>query len=264
MGWDYKILSLFVWVSLPLVALLCFAMFKSVSSEQRVTSKFRFVIVGFVAVQAVLLLSLGLNDSRASLKSLGLEVWACDRQVDVAEEGYLSRVFSSSKSFISERRLNFSADGSVESISPRLSEAGVKVASDQISVPISKAFELKANSEPSLEALKTGVSYKDGTNLNLVNGSPVCASSTKAEWNVFLGKVDNVNKTYGWQRVSLEELPSLRVRAEDGGGLPDCLILDYSLTKKTPEYRCDYLLKNDVERCADRTRQSCEYKEVEI
>lgn len=266
MRWGYSNLSLIMWVGLALYVCALAGFFKLVSSGRSKKKAFSYMAISIVAVHSVLLVSLGLNDSAASLKKVGFEVWVCGKAIQVADSSPAGRILRDG-GYFSEKMVNVNSDESSLRVGSKLKEAGLVYSDSSASVPITNTFELKVAGDSSLDWLKESLQYPASTNqpsLVIDNGKLVCPTGDSGTWNIFMAKVDNEKKTYIWQRLTLAELPAALVRASDGNDVPDCLVMDYDIAKETPEYQCADILKNDEKRCPDSDKSNCLFKEVRI
>ncbi len=264
MRWGYSNLSLLMWLALfgYVVALIVF--FKVVSDGKNKKKAFNLTAISLVCIHSILLISLGLNDSAASLKKVGFEVWVCGKQVQVADNSPTGRIFRDG-GYFSEKMLNVNNDVEQLRLGAELKAAGLSYTDTAVTIPISNSFELKVSGDSSLDWLSESLKYPTKTNqpsLVLEDSNLVCPSGDIGRWNVFIAKVDNKAKKYSWQKVSLTELGATLVRASDGDDLPDCLVMDYGAVKETPEFRCADILKNDAKRCPETDKSTCLYEEV--
>lgn len=264
MRWDYSSLSLVMWVGLALYVCALAVFFKFVSAGRSKKKAFNFMAISLVAVHSILLVSLGLNDSAASLKKVGFEVWVCGKPIQIADSSPTGRLLRDG-GYFSEKMVNVNSDEDSLGIGVQLQQAGLNYSEDSVTIPVSNSFELKVAGDSSLDWLKSSLKYPADTNQPSIvvnNGKLTCPTGDKGVWNVFFAKVDNANKSYVWQKLSLAELSAVLVRASDGSEVPDCLVMDYDIAKVTSEYRCADILKNDARRCPEADKSGCLFNEV--
>lgn len=264
MRWDYSSLSLVMWVGLALYVCALATFFKFVSAGKNKKKAFNFMAISLVAVHSILLVALGLNDSAASLKKVGFEVWVCGKPIQIADSSPGGRLLRDG-GYFSEKMVNVNSDEDNLRVGVQLQQAGLLYTDAAVTIPVSNSFELKVAGDSTLDWLKGSLKYPANTNQPSVvinNGGLTCPTGDKGVWNVFLARVDNTNKNYAWQKLSLAELSAALVRASDGSEVPDCLVMDYDIAKATPEYRCADILKNDAKRCPETDKSSCLFNEV--
>ena len=255
MRWGYTNLSLVMWLGLLLYIIILAAFFKLVADGKNKKKAFNLAAI-----------SLGLNDSAASLKKVSFEVWVCDKQVQLADNSPAGRIFRDG-GYLSDKKLNLNSDDPQIRLGKELKSAGLNYSDNSVTLPISNDFEAKVAGDSNLEWLNQALKYPSDTNqpsLVLENEKLVCPSGDVGVWNVFLARVNNDKKTYTWQKVNLVELTATLAHAEDGDNLTDCLVMDFDSVKETPEYRCADILKNDSKRCPEDDKSKCLYKEVKI
>jgi hypothetical protein len=266
MRWGYSNLSLVMWVGLGLYALILGGFFKFVSEGRNKKRAFNILAISLVAVHSVLLISLGLNDSAASLKKVGFEVWVCGKPIQVSDSTPTGRLFRDG-GYFSEKMLNVNSDEANLRLGAQLKQAGIVYSNSAVTLPVSNSFELKVAGDSSLDWLRGSLKYPADTNqpsLVVENSKLACPTGDAGVWNIFLAKVDNEKKSYVWQKLSLTDLSAALVRASDGNDIPDCLVMDYDIAKVTAEYRCADILKNDEKRCPDSDKSGCLFKEVRM
>jgi len=253
-----------MWLALIAYVIILVAFFRLVAVGKNKKKAFNLAAISLVLVHSVILVSLGLNDSAASLKKVSFEVWACDKQIQVADNPPTGRLFREG-GYFTDRTLNVNNDQENLRLGTELKSAGLTYSESSVTVPISNSFELKVAGDNSLSWLRDSLKYPASSNqpsLVLENNKLLCPTDDLGTWNIFLARVDNKMKTYTWQKVELAELAATLAHGSDGDDLPDCLIMDYDQVKETPEYRCADILKNDVKRCPDEDKTKCLYKEV--
>lgn len=264
MRWGYANLSLVMWLALAAYVSILAIFFGTVAAGRNKKKAFNLAAIGLVCVHSVLLISLGLNDSAASLKRVSFEAWVCGKQVQISDNSPTGRIFRDG-GYFSEKQLNVNSDDSNLKLGDELTSAGLAYSDSSVTLPISNSFELKVSGDSNLAWLNEALEYPSDSkqpSLALENGKLVCPSGESGVWNIFLARVNNEDKTYAWQKVGLNELSNTFARASDGDNLPDCLVLDYDMDKETPEYRCADVLKNDSKRCPEEDKSRCDYKEV--
>lgn len=264
MRWGFSSLSLMVWIVLLFYVAILVLFFRLIALGKNKHKAFKYMAASIVTLHALLLIGLGLNDSVASVKKVGFEVWVCGKQIQIADNSPTSRILREG-GYFSDKNLNINTDSESLRIGSELKKAGLDYSDKSASLPISKDFELKVAGDTSLAWLRQALKYPTGADhavLAINNGKVSCPTGDIGSWNVFLAKVDNLKKTYEWQKVELGNLGPTLVRAADGDGLPDCLVMDYDLVKDNPEYRCSDILKHDSKRCPEKDKSKCLYREV--
>lgn len=257
-------MSLVMWVGLILYLSILGSFFFLVSKGGDKKKLFKRMSIALVLIHVLLLLNLGFNDSAASLKKVGFEVWVCGRPIEIADTSPTDRLFRDG-GYFSDKMVNVNSDDDNLRVGAQLKSAGLVYTDTSVSVPINDSLELKISGDSSLSWLKGRLQYpaKTGKPSVVVETSKlVCPSGDAGVWNVFLARVNNQKKTYTWQKLNLTELAAVMVRASDGNDIPDCLVMDYDIAKETPEYRCADILKNDSKRCPDSDKSNCLFKEV--
>lgn len=253
-----------VWMALLLYIAILVLFFRLIAIGKNKHKVFKYTAAIIVALHACLLIGLGLSDSVASVKKVGFEVWVCGKQIQIADDSPTSRIFRDG-GYFSEKNLNINTDNESLRIGSELKKAGLDYTDKSASLPIAKDFELKVAGDSSLAWLRQALKYPTGADhaaLIITNGKISCPTGDIGSWNMFLAKVDNLKKTYTWQKVGFSDLGPTLVRATDGDGLPDCLVMDYDLAKDNPEYRCSDILKHDSKRCPEKDKSKCLYREV--
>jgi hypothetical protein len=265
MEWGYSEISLALWLLLPIYGAILFSVFVAIQKGRSKHRVFRAGAIFLVLFHVVAILSLAINDSAASVKSVGFEAWACGRQIQPAESSSIGRIFRDGASFLEDEQVFINSSKESILASDIFDGTGIKFSADAVSLELSKEFELKLGSDSGLAWLKDSLTYESGSanpTLSIANTKLKCPDSSSGEWNVFVASVNSKENNYSWKKVSLEQLPKLELSAKDGNDLPDCLILDYGASKTSPEYRCGYLLKNDSERCPAKLKENCKLEEV--
>lgn len=264
MRWGYSNLSLMMWIALVSYVAILAIFFKLVSAGKNKRKAFNLSAIALVFVHTILLVSLGLNDSAASLRKVGFETWVCGKQIQVAGNSPTGRIFRDS-GYFAEKTLNVNSDEDSLRLGTELKAAGLDYSESSVTVPVSNNFELKVAGDSNLDWLEEFLEYPANSkqpSLVINNSALTCPTGDLGVWNIFLARVDNQTKTYKWQKLSLADLSMTLVRASDGDNLPDCLVMDYDVSKDTPEYRCADILKNDSRRCPIEDKTKCQYREV--
>lgn len=268
MRWEYSSLSILVWLSLVCYVLITVGLFALIAKNKNKKQSFNLCATALVGIHIFLLVMLGFGDSASSSSRVGLEVWVCGRQVEVGSSGVVSKLTSKNDArFGADKDLVINGEEGMIKMLPKLETAGLKadMSNSKLSIPISRSFELKTSSDSSLAWLNNAIKYSGNSGLatlEIASQQLSCPYGGNDEWNIFVARVNNANKTYWWERVYFNQLATLGVNSSDGGDLPDCVVFDYGPTKATAEYRCVYLLKNDAERCPDADKSNCKYREV--
>ncbi|USN97658.1 MAG: hypothetical protein H6799_00990 [Candidatus Nomurabacteria bacterium] len=253
-----------MWIGLTAHVIILAIFFKLISDGKNKKKAFNFSAGLIVFVHSLMLISLGLNDSAASLKRVSFEVWVCGKQVELADNSPTGRIFRDG-GYFSDKKLNLNSDNDLIRLGTELKAAGLNYSNNSVTLPISNSFELKVSGDSNLEWLNDALKYPTSSkqpSLVINNEKLVCPSGDLGVWNLFLARVDNVKKTYSWQKLSLADLPAVKSRASDGDDLADCLVMDFDISKETPEYRCADILKKDFKRCPEIDKSKCLYKEV--
>ena len=258
-----------MWVGLMLYIGIAALLFRLISKGRKKSLSFAICAVFVTIIHAVLLLSLGFSEATGTSKQVGFEVWVCGKQVEIDKQDSLRRLISGDgKAYFSgDNMLAVPGAESKFGVLENLKRAGLGLnsAKKEISLPVSKDFELKAKAGGSPVWLNEAVGYSGdngAANLAVADGGVDCPYTQSDVWNVFVARVDSKEKTYRWQKNALSDLASVKVNGSDGDDLPDCVVLDYGEAKLKAEYRCGYLLKNDAKRCANSDGDGCKYREV--
>ncbi len=269
MRWGYSSLSLLMWCGLLLYAVITISLFVLISRNKNKKLSFSVCASLLTGVHAILLLTLGFSSTSASSRSVGFEAWVCGRQVDISEVAGAGRITKTGEGayFGADNRLVINGSDDTFNLYSALESAGVKIepAKSGLGLPITRDLELKAMATDSLSWLSEAIEYPEAADKPVLiarENSLLCPYSAKNSWNIFVARVDNDKKTYYWQKVGFNELPTLQINSTDGGALPDCVIADYGVSKLRSEYRCAYLLKRDFERCPELDKSKCDFKEL--
>ncbi len=270
MRWDYTSLSVVMWAGLMLYAGIAVLLFRLVSKGRKKNVSFAICAAMITVVHAVLLISLGFSEATATSKKVGFEVWACGRQVELDTQQGFRRVVGSDGTayFGADNMLVVPGAEKNFGVLAELKKAGLSldVVKQEVGLPVSKNFELRAKAGSAPAWLNSAVDYS-GSNgsakLVAADGKVDCPYRQGEIWNIFVARVDSKNKTYSWQKVALQDLAKLKVNGTDGDDLPDCVVFDYDEPKLKAEYRCGYLLKNDAQRCAKVDQSGCKFHEVD-
>jgi hypothetical protein len=269
MRWGYSSLSLLMWCGLLLYAVITVTLFVLISKNKNKRLSFSVCASLLTGVHAILLLTLGFSSTSASSRSVGFEAWVCGRQVDinvVAGAGRITKAGGGAY-FGADNRLVINGEDNTFSLYNALESAGAKIELPKsgLGIPITRDFELKATATDSLAWLSDSIEYPEAADQPVLiarEDSLMCPYSAKNSWNIFVARVNNDKKTYYWQKVAFSELTALQVNSTDGGALPDCVVVDYGVSKLRSEYRCAYLLKRDFERCPELDKSKCDFKEL--